>query len=112
LDELIDCGRRTKKLAKFLDINLAGIRKILKQLEKKMKRRIIYSISTQYIETRLSIPNSKLNFLRNYDNIYDLMQIYEKSYHIIEKLLFSHGYGIKKAKNFSVYERNECSRLI
>ena len=93
--------------------NITGLRKILKQLEKKhAKRLVLYSISTSYIDTRMSLPGSKLQFLRNPENLSEISRIFEKSSKLLDGLLLRQSFRIQSGSSLAVHEKNQILRLI
>jgi hypothetical protein len=53
LADVTNAGKDLKILAKFLEVNITGTRKILKQLEKRTQHIATYSLKSQYIDSRM-----------------------------------------------------------
>jgi len=60
----------------------------------------------------MSLPGSKLQFLRNPENLSEISRIFEKSSKLLDGLLLRQSFIIQSGSSLAVHEKNQILRLI
>ena len=86
MEELSDVALESIKICSYIEINITGMRKILKKFDKKFKG-IRQPLKDSYLISRLEISNSHLNALLSFRSIDEICLVLDELQKKLKKMV-------------------------